>query len=348
MNKTLLIVLVLLFVPCACTAGAKRPVIFASYADNGAQLRHAAVMTESIRDFGARVKDAPVWIYGPAGLLKTNRDVVKKLVSLGAQVKASEAPGESAKVPSAGKVFTAAQAEREATGAAAVLVWMDNDTVVLKDPGDLLLAEGKSLGLRPVAYQNIGSLYAEPPDAFWSGLYRKLSVPASALFPMKTVADGKTLRPYFDAGLLVVRPERGIMKAWAESFSALCGDPDFAAMCGKSERTSTFLYEAVLAGAILNLVHQDEMVQLPEQYNYPLFFKELYGGDREFHTIDNVVTLRYDVYFDKPGPGWGAKLKGPAATISWLEKRFGGGEVQKKQETSTKMRFRFEHGGKKR
>ena len=346
MNKTLLIILVLLLVPCACMAGAKRPVIFASYADNGVQLHNALVMTESIRDFGARVKDAPVWIYAPAGLLKTNRDVVKKLIARGAQVRASEAPGESRDVPFAGKVFAAAKAEGEAKGAAAILVWMDNDTVVLKDPEDLLLAEGKSLGYRPVAYQNIGSLYADPPDAFWSSLYRKLGVPASALVPMKTAADGKRLRPYFDAGLLDVRPERGIMKKWAESFSALCGDPEFMEMCRKSPRTSTFLHQAALAGAILNLVHQDEMVQLPDQYNYPLFFKEMYGGDREFNTIDNVVTLRYDVYFEKPAPGWAAKLKGPAATISWLEERFRGGEGRK-EDTSTKMRFRFQHGGKK-
>jgi len=346
MNKTLLIILILLLVPCACIAGAKRPVIFASYADNGVHLRNAAVMTESIRDFGGHVKDAPVWIYAPEGLLKKQRDVVKKLIALGAQVKASEAPGESSGVPSAGKVFAAAKAEGEANGAAAVLVWMDNDTVVLKDPKDLLLAEGLSLGYRPVAYQNIGSLYAEPPDAFWSGLYRKLSVPASALFPMRTAVDGKRIRPYFDAGLLAVTPERGIMKKWAESFSALCGDPEFVEMCRKSERTSTFLYQAALAGAILNLVHQDEMVQLGDPYNYPLFFKEMYGGDKDFHTIDNVVTLRHDVYFEKPAPGWAAKLKGSAATISWLKEHFAGGEAGR-QDTSTKMRFRFQHGGKK-
>jgi hypothetical protein len=346
MNKILPIILALLFVPCAGMAGAVRPVIFATYADNGAQLHNALVMTESIRDFGAHVKDAPVWVYAPAGLLKTNRDVVKKLVARGAQVRGSEVPGESQNVPFAGKVFAAAQAEGEANGAAAILVWMDNDTVVLKDPGDLLLAGGKSLGCRPVAYQNIGSLYAEPPDAFWSSLYRKLSVPAAALVPMKTSADEKTLRPYFDAGLLVVRPERGIMKKWAESFSALCGDPEFVEMCRKSPRTSTFLHQAALAGAILNLVPKDEMVQLPDRYNYPLFFKEMYGGDREFNTIDNVVTLRYGGFFEKPAPGWAAKLKGPAATISWLEKRFGGGEAPT-PDTSTKMRYRFQHGGKK-
>jgi hypothetical protein len=346
MNKILLILVALLLVPCACVAGATHPVIFASYAGNGAQLHDAAIMTESVRDFGGRVKDAPIWIYAPEGLLKKQRDLVKKLVALGAQVKASEVPGGSRDVPSAGKVFAAAKAEGEANGASAVLVWMDNDTVVLKDPEDLLLAEGKSLGYRPVAYQNIGSLYADPPDALWSSLYRKLSVPTSALFPMKTAADGKTLRPYFDAGLLVVRPERGIMKKWAQSFSVLCGDPEFVEMCRKSERTSTFLYQAAFAGAILNLVHQGEMVELPGEYNYPLFFKELYGGDREFHTIDNVITLRHDVFFEKPASGWAAKLKGPAGTISWLERRFGGGE-DRKQETSTKMRYRFQHGGKK-
>jgi hypothetical protein len=208
-----------------------------------------------------------------------------------------------------------------------------------------MLAGGKSLGYRPVMHQNIGSLYSEKPDEFWTRLYRDLSVPEAAVFPMKTVADGKTLRPYFNAGLLVVKPERGILRKWAGCFTVLYRDPVLVGMCGRDERTRVFLHQAALAGAILSLLSKDEMVQLSDRCNYPIFFKEMYGAEREFDTIDGVVTLRYDVYFQNPAPDWAEKLKGPAATVSWLKERLGG-EKGRKENNSTKMRFHFQQEGK--
>jgi hypothetical protein len=339
--------MVLLFVPYACVAGDPQPVVFATFVASGAELHNALILTESIRTFGGQAKNAPVWIYGSAGFLKTQKDLVRKLVALKAQVKPSDVPAEASNVPFALAVFAAATAERDASGAAKMLVWMGNDTVVLKDPGEFLLAEGKSLGYRPVTHQNIGSLFSEAPDAFWRHLYEKLAVSEAAMFPMKTVADGKTLRPYFTAGLVVVRPERGIMKRWAESFSALCADPAFVEMCAKDSRTNTFLHQAALTGAILNLLKKDEMVELSDRYNYPVFFKEMYGGDKEFDTIDGVATMSYDIYFQNPGPNWATKLKGPAETVSWLKERFGVGKGGGAASSSTKMRYRFQHGEKK-
>jgi hypothetical protein len=344
MKRTVCIVAFLLFVPHACTAGAAQSVIFGAFAENGEQLYNALVLAESVRTFGGAFKDAPIWIYAPADLLKARRDLVEEHLARGARVKPSDAPRESRRFPFAGKVYAAARAETEASGKTAILVWMDNDTVVLREPAEFGLAKGKSLGYRPVTHQNIGSLYSEAPNAFWSRVFQKLSVRESALFPMRTVADGKTIRPYFNAGLLVVRPERGIMAKWALNFSALCRDPVIIDMCRKDERTNVFLHQAALTGAILNLLARDEMVQLSDRYNYPIFFKEMYGADEEFDTLTGVVTLRYDVFFRKPAPDWSAKLKGPAETVSWLKARLGNGNGGK-SDTSTKMRFRFQHGG---
>jgi len=344
MKKGALILALVLFVSLACRAGAAQPVIFAAFAGDGEELRDTRILAESIRAFGGGLKGAPIWIYAPEILLKAEKALVTDLIALGALVKASDAPDESGAFDFAGKVFAAAKAEAEAVGKASILVWMDEDTVVLNEPGEFILAGGKSLGYRPVVHQNIGSLYSEEPDEFWARVYRDLSVPEAAIFPMKTVADGKTLRPYFNAGLLVVKPEGGILRKWAACFTVLYRDAVLVGMCGRDERTRLFLHQAALSGAILNLLKRDEMVQLSDRYNYPIFFKEMYGADKEFDTIDGVVTLRYDVYFQKPAPDWGKKLKGPAATVSWLKERLGGERVRK-EDASTKMRFRFQHGG---
>ena len=345
MRNVALILAILVFVPGSSLCGAARPVIFASYAGDSEQLHNTLILVESIRTFGGQFADAPVWVYAPGSLLKTQENLVKRFASLGADVRSSDTPRDSREVPYAGKVFAAAHAEAAAKGAASILVWMDEDTVVLMEPRELLLVQGKSLGYRPVMHRNIGSLYSEKPDAFWRRVYEKLSVPESAAFPMKTVADGKTIRPYFNAGLLAVRPERGLLNKWAEAFSALYRDPVLVDICKKDERARIFLHQAALSGAIMKNLGRGEMALLPDSYNYPVFFKEAYGVDKAFDTLDGVVTLRYDVYFKNPAPDWSAKLKGPEATVSWLETRLGR-KSGTGNDVDTKMRSKFQRGGK--
>jgi hypothetical protein len=345
MRNLILILAMIMIVPGTCRAGAAAPVMFASYAGDAEQLHHTLVLVESVRTFGGRFADAPVRIYAPSSLIKTQQKLVKRFSAFDAEVRSSDAPADARTIPFAGKVFAAMRAEKDAKGAASILVWMDEDTVVLAEPGELALAKSASLGYRPVMHRNIGSLYAEKPDAFWSRVYEKIAVPASAVFPMKTVTGDATVRPYFNAGLLVVRPERGIMKRWAEAFATLYLDPTIVGMCEKDPRLGVFLHQAALSGAILRLVPRNEMAPLPDAYNYPLFFKEMYGADKPYDSIAGVVTIRYDVYFKNPAPDWSKKLKGPEATVSWLAKRLGPAAGEKKG-ADTKLRYKFQSGGK--
>jgi hypothetical protein len=354
MRNMVLILALLAFVPGPSLFGATRPIVFAAYADDGGQLRNVLVLVESIRDFGGQFAGAPVWVYAPSRILASQPGLVKSLAALEAEARPSDAPSDMLAFPFAGKVFAAERAEAAAKGTASILAWMDEDTVVLKEPRELLLAKGASLGYRPVMHRNIGSLYAEQPDAFWRRVYEKLSVPESALFPMKTVADGATLRPYFNAGLLAVRPERGIMKAWADAFTTLFRDPVIAGMCAKDERLRIFMHQAALSGALVKRIGRNEMTLLSDRYNYPLFFKEMYGAEREFDDIDGVVTLRYESFFGNPSPGWSSRLKGPAEKIAWLENHLGRGENEgsgpsgtRRDESGTKLRYKFEHGAKR-
>ena len=47
----------------------------------------------------------------------------------------------------------------------------------------------------------------------------------------------------------------------------------------------------------------------------------MYGAKREFRDLTGVVTLRYDVCFRDPAPGWAARLTGPPGTVAWLAAR---------------------------
>jgi hypothetical protein len=309
------------------TSPKEHQVIFATFAESAPQLEHIVALAKSIRKFAGAYRTALIWLYMPDELSKTtDKTVLDELSSLNVDVRISTAPEESLGYFYSRKVFAAAKAEADAQGKTAILVWMDDDTVVLKEPGEFLLADSISFGYRPVMHKLIGSLYAEPPDSDWARVYSLLSVPDAAVFPMTTVADRKTIRPYFNAGMLVVRPERGILRKWAETYAILYQDSVFINKAAQDQRWRIFLHQVALTGAVLNMLKPSEMTELSGQYNYPIFFNAMFGGaTQEFDNIDSVVTLRHEAYFRKPDPEWRTKLKGAPEVVTWL-----GENLQKK------------------
>jgi hypothetical protein len=258
----------------------------------------------------------------PPELFNTDPATLEKLKALDVQVKPGRAPAESLQYYFARKVFAAAKAEEAAEKLAKILVWMDEDTVVLQEPADLALSDGVDFGYRPVMHNRSGSLYSQPPDPFWSRIFKTLSIKESSFFPMVTPGDQATIRPYFNAGLLVVRPRRGILRKWAECFPLLYRDPVLKEMCRKDVEKRIFLHQTALVGAVLNQLKREEMKEIPPRYNYPLFFHETYSAARKFDSLDEIITLRYDVYFRNAKPGWSKRLKASPKIVSWLKARF--------------------------
>ena len=297
------------------------PLVFAAFAETDEQLRHCVYLVESIRTFGGRYADAPVMIYVPDNYSTEDSTIQSKLSALNAEIHTSHTPPEARSYYFAGKVFAAAEAERTVAGTTRVLVWMDEDTIVLREPIDFVLPEGISLTYRPVMHNRSGSLYSEPPDAYWSRIYEKLDLSENQLFPMITPADKQEIRAYFNAGLIVVRPEIGVLRAWADDFTTLYSDQKLAHMCSGDITKNIFLHQTALVGAILNRLERTALKELSNNYNYPLFFNTMFDATESFESLDDVVTLRYDVYFRNPEPDWQSKLSGDTTRISLVSQQ---------------------------
>jgi len=327
--KTIRVIAVLALCAGWATAGSQevrsmnQKIIFGTFAESEEQLQHVYFLVESVREFAGRHKDAPVWVYIPPDLESGSEPLIDKLKSLGAEVKTGSAPEEALRYYFAGKVYAAGGAEAAAEGNADVLVWMDEDTIVLDEPIEFELQDGIDFAYRPVMHNRSGSLYSEPPGTFWKRIYEILAIEDSSLFPMVTPGDRQTIRAYFNAGLLVVRPERKILRRWGEDFTTLYSDSVLADMCANDLEKKIFIHQTALVGAVLNHIEQENMTELSERYNYPIFFHQQYEAAGEFGSIENIKTLRYDVYFRNPDPEWSAKLKGPAHLVNWLKNRLG-------------------------
>jgi hypothetical protein len=140
---------------------------------------------------------------------------------------------------------------------------------------------------------------------------------------MVTPADRQTIRAYFNAGLLVVRPESKILRRWGEDFTTLYSDSVLAEMCENDIEKKIFIHQTALVGAVLNNLKKEQLIELSDRYNYPIFFHQQYEAAKKFGSIEDIITLRYDVYFRNPDPEWSEKLKGPSHIVEWLRMRLG-------------------------
>ncbi len=315
-------VAVMLGLPGSPAVALQDEIIFATFAEQEPDLARIRIMIESIRAFAGRFKDAPVWVYVTEGVLASESRFLEEIDSLGAEFRLGQAPEEATWFYLSRKVFASAQAEEAAAGKTDILAWLDVDTIFFQEPGEFLLPEGKSLGYRPVMHRNISPLYDEPLDEFWKRAYEDMSVPESLAFPMVTVADEDKIRPYINAGCLVVRPEQGLLRTWAATFPQLYKDPVLKEMCRKDERKRIFIHQVALSGAVMKHLQRDEMLELSSRVNYPIFFREMFGAKRDFHDISEAVTIRYESFFTNPPANWDRIIGGPKDRIDWLKKQF--------------------------
>jgi hypothetical protein len=287
-----------------------------------AQLERAYHLAESIRAFAGRYRDAPMWIFGPEELTTQDAVAQRRFASLNVALKSVEIPDEAGWYYLSGMAFSAAEAERQAAGQAALLVFMGSDTIVLDEPSEFVLPARVSLGYCPVMHKNISPLYTQPLDAYWSRAYSIMNIDESTLFKMITTADGDAIRPYFNAGCLSARPERGLFRRWATNYIELCKDSLLKHEAERDAKKRVFTFQVALTGTFLNNLVRDEMMEFSTRYNYPIFFKEMYGAKNNFHDITGVATIRYESFFDNPLPDWDKLLSGPPDRIAWIKEHY--------------------------
>lgn len=167
-------------------------------------------------------------------------------------------------------------------------------------------------------HKNVGLLTSEPVDPFWHRIYERNAVAEASLFPMVTPADGDTIRPYFNAGCLVVRPERGLLQRWRDEFTLLYQDSILREMCAQDVKKRIFLHQTALTGAILNHLERGEIMEFSDRINYPIFFEQMFGAKKKFNNINDVITFRHESYFRDPDPDWENQLQGPPDKIAWM------------------------------
>jgi hypothetical protein len=248
----------------------------------------------SIRAFAGTLSDCPIWVLVPQSENEISEKTKKQLVSLNVTVIPFTVDPDVLKFPFVGYVRAAAAAESLAKEKTKFIAWMGLDTLIVKEPTHFLLDKDKTVGYRPVHHTLIGSIYDKPLDPFWELIYEKCHVPEDTIFPMNPHVEYNTIRPYFNAGHVVVRPEKGLLQTWWDYFKELYPDPCFKEYYKKDERYTIFIHQAVLTGVILSTIKRHNLQELPFTYNYPLHLYDGSPRDLRPQNVNDLVTVRYE------------------------------------------------------
>jgi len=278
------------------------------------------LFADSLRAFGGELAGAPFFVLTPNAAAPLSDEAQDRFKALDAVLVPFDMPEGGLEFPLAWVPYTAAHAERHLKGKTELLAWMLTDTLVIQPPTAFHLPQGIDLGYRPVHHTLLGSIYDKPLDGFWSLIYEHCGITGDMAFPMQTCVRDHTIRPYFNAGLLVVRPERGLLTTWGDEFRRIHRLPEYQPLYRQDERYQIFIHQAVLSGVILKMFGREEMHEFPEVINYPL---NLHAAEvpPEIRpdSLNDLITCRHDGLENLHGKLGGLPVKEPLK--SWLKER---------------------------
>jgi len=300
-----------------------KDLIFACLLGFGEDEKNALRLAHSLRTFGGEYVFNPIWMLSQRGEQDLSDETRQELFSIGARLVTYELNQSEAPFPFVSYVNAAAISESLAQGETSFLVMLAADTLILKEPAPFLLPAGKSFGGSPVHLKLLGAGFDDPLDEFWSLIYRHCQVDVGKIFPMQTVVDEQMVRAYFNTGLLVVRPERGLLRAWQSDFERIYRLPEFEPFYQQSELYKIFMHQAVLAGSLLSSLRPEEFQQFPFEVNYPLHLHSKVAGARRPTELSRLITCRYEDYADTlSDPNVQELIQNDAAMREWLQAQY--------------------------
>lgn len=288
---------------------------FACLAGTDAQARHALLLAKSLRDFGGNLSASPVMALVPVGGVIAG-EIEAGLHACDATVVPYALPAALEAVPLAERAAGAAQAEVAARQVARLLVWLDSDSLLLREPAGLQIAPQAQIGCRPVDLRLVGSPWGEEPNAFWQAIYAGCGVDRERVFPVRTTIEREIIRAYFNAGCLVARPEARLLRRWESAILTLAARDEFRELSG---REGLFFHQAVLAGTLMATLRREEIAELPPTVNYPLHLHGRVPKERRPGTLSDLETCRYESVFDLDD--WASRVPVDDGLRAWLEPR---------------------------
>lgn len=291
----------------ATTSGfAEKPDVgFVACIESGVLEAQTLLLFESIRRYAGRFSECALYALSPRVGCAISIDARRKLDELGAIYIDRVLNTECLEYGSANRV--AAGAFIEETHPHDTLVVLDSDTLFLREPTGLLLPADVDVAARPVDVKGVStSGRSDTCDDYWQKLCRCCGVDYDDLPWGETFVDRRRIKANYNAGLIVVRSERGILRRCADFFFRSVREQmrprvdagSFRTGAGWVEPAAANLWGSSQAALTLAIWSATRRVRvLPPTYNYPLHQHEKIDGATTRSVFPQLVHVHYHWLF---------------------------------------------------
>ena len=302
-------------IPATGAVTGHAPVVFATSVESPDQARKAELLVASIRRFGGRFAEAPVYLVVDGSF----PGLAARAAELTATVLPLKAEGPIPAVPYARKVFAAAQVEALVAKSAGTLVWLDPETLVLSPPDALRLGRSEAAAVRPVFLRNSVGLPPDAPfDPFWERVLREAGATAASAPVVTTFVEDEAIRFYVNCGVFAVRPARGICRDWARAFGAVGNDAAFLRSAAPDRLHRIFLHQAVFSAVLLARTTTAERRTLDDTVGYPLNLHERVPAGRRLERLGDAPVVIHEDLLERR-PDWSSLLPIDTERAAWLD-----------------------------
>jgi hypothetical protein len=271
------------------------------------------LLVESLRTFGGKFKDSPVWIF-QARNIRTDFSDLQNI-----QVIPLHIQEDFQKIFFSAKVFACAKAEEIGIKEnIASLIWFGSSGFIIQPPEQFDLGKDFDATFRPVHHKNVGQLINEKLDDFWREIYDFVGLENSDKF-VETFVEGEKIQPYFNSHLFSINPQKQILQKWKNEFirfhqSDLPKKPAFS-----DQLHQIFIHQALMSAILVKHLGWDKIRILSEKYSYPLHLHHQVPPEKQLQILNELVCPVYEDVFKFPETLNGLKVEEPLA--GWLKER---------------------------
>ena len=305
---------------------------FVACIEPGVLTHQALLLFESIRAFGGKFAACPIYALAPRAGLGVDRATRDRLDAMDVEYIDEVLNTECVEYGSTNRVVAAAHIEETTTHD--ILVVLDSDTLVLREPEAFLLPDEADVAVRPVDYKGMCTTgVRDPYDGYWRSLCEVCGVGYDEIPWIQSYVDAVRVKASYNGGLVVARRDRGILGCWREFFLASVraglqprAEPvAFRSSTGAVAAPASRMWGSNQAALSLAMWSTTRRVQtLDRTYNYPLHaHADL--RQRRVEDFNQLVLVHYHWLFESDAIA-DAQITSPMTTLdaakaAWLRER---------------------------
>lgn len=291
---------------------------FITCIESGSLETQSLLLYESIRRYGGRFSQCPIYAFSPRIGHDISSETKKSLEKLGVEHIDLVLNDEFAYFAYGNKIFATAYIENQKKHD--FLVFLDSDTLFLREPTALELVDNYDVAVRPVSWKSLCTSGSpdDPYDNYWHLLCEYCGVDYESIPYIQTFVDGVMIKACYNSGLVAVRASKGIFSKWRDDLVTVLRrglEPTKGSLWVTDQYT--------LSTAIWGIT--DRVQILEPVYNYPIRSINERQTLIQFNSSHSLIHIHYHRMFNRENlptnPLFQSNFELEAELKTWLLER---------------------------